>query len=653
MPIRDRVAALLAEPQRLAIVAGAGMSVPPPSSLPTALGFLRALFEDVAEDGEHRRLLQQAIAPASGQRQTVGDYLRFEAVMESLWTEVDSNLNVLSIFSSCAFPNAYHRFLAAQLARGAILLTTNFDNLIEQSCREAGLAYDLIVTDRDLEAFTGDPSRFAHPLIKLHGGHDLTFGDGRTLAGAHNVGATITQVARMGLSTAGRARLPRVLAAVAASRHLLICGYSGCDDLDIIPALTSVDVLAGMTWLQHGSGEERWMDEAALAAAERTPDGVLLDPALRLLQHFRSRSVASAVSFVQCGTASALGVDFAFATEGRTWREQYHAWRRTALRPGVARTLLVARLLRAAGAGADAARLLETLLARDELTGGKRARAQCFLADILIARGDGDAAVDHLIDVIGQPPGGEVDRYRALAYTLLARIHVTRGEQSEAMPFVEAALAIAKSTNDVPTFLDALYEAGQLAIALGSPQDGVKRLRESTRVSREIGDCTSVAMGHIATGRALMLEGDLAGAKEELDQGIALAALVGDRRTLLFGHHGRGVLAEEEGEWPRARAEYEQAILFARSVVQPRDLGHSLNNLGKVLMTLGDYGAARRALRESLQVKKRFSDPQELVAPLSNLGALYMACGKPRQAGRVLGIVERLTLRIQRPRPAR
>lgn len=649
MAVRDRILRLLAEPRQLAILAGAGVSMPPPSGLPGAIAFLQALFEDVSADREHRQVLREAIAPQRGQRQTVGDYLRFETVMHALQTEVDPRLDVLTVFSSCSRPNAYHRFLAAQLARGVAILTTNFDNLIEQSCREEGIAYDLLVTEDDLDAWIATPSRFAHPLVKLHGGRDLRYSDGRALAGASNLGATIVEVARAGLSNAGRVRLPGVLARIAESRHLLVCGYSGCDDLDVIPALAGIDRLSGVTWLDHSQdGGEESIDETALAAAERTPDGVVLEPSYRLLQQFLSRSPRPDVVFVRCSTGEACGIEFDATPYAPGWQDRYDVWRSESLRADAPRARLVARLLCAAGANSLAADVLASHLARSDVRGADRVRSQCFLADLLIVRGDFEPAIDLLIDVIGQPPDARIDAFRAVAYTLLARTEIKQGRDSNAVPFLNAAIAVAEAAQIPWALLDALYEAGQVSLALGSGSEGLNQLRQVTEASREIGDCFSVAVSHCAMGAALTRAGDRAAAREELDKGIRLAETIGDRRTLLFGHHARGVLAEQERQWARARAEYEKAIHWARVVDQPLDLGHSLNNLGKVAIELGDPATARRALLESLRIKRRLNDAREVMTVIVNIGAMYMYRLHLKQAIRALRIGERLAVRAGR-----
>ena len=123
---------------------------------------------------------------------------------------------------------------------------------------------------------------------------------------------------------------------------------------------------------------------------------------------------------------------------------------------------------------------------------------------------------------------------------------------------------------------------------------GLPRLRGDTGRLREVtegdGSGETVALAAIELGRLLRLEGDGAGAKLELDRGVARAWR---SETLVEARLMRGFLAIEQADPLGARADFEAALAF--------DLGRSqlalaLSGLALSDLERGDGAGARRLL---------------------------------------------------------
>jgi tetratricopeptide (TPR) repeat protein len=202
----------------LVFLCGAGISVPPPSGLPTVAQFLREAVafcragEDVAA-----ALLAVSADPARAPR--------FEVLIDEIRKWNDPALTVARVFDSVV-PNRIHAFLAARCLDGAAVITTNFDLCIE-SAAGAGLRR-IVFAGRDLRR----RPPITNVLVKPHGSH-----------GSSSAGATpslLITIAGLAETAGGFRRLPgwgKYLERLIRRRELVILGYSCSDAFDIMPVL--------------------------------------------------------------------------------------------------------------------------------------------------------------------------------------------------------------------------------------------------------------------------------------------------------------------------------------------------------------------------------------------------------------------------------
>src|SRR5206468_1478311 len=131
-------------------------------------------------------------------------------------------------------PNAWHAFLAAALRTGCCVVTTNFDVLIENACDGIGARPHAVVgTEVD------DSLSAKSVLFKIHG----SIGGENGCDPLSSVALAVRQVG-LGLSM----RQTRLLRALIENRPLIVLGYSGRDDFDILPALLNLRRTAPGLW---------------------------------------------------------------------------------------------------------------------------------------------------------------------------------------------------------------------------------------------------------------------------------------------------------------------------------------------------------------------------------------------------------------------
>jgi hypothetical protein len=223
------------ETRRLVVLAGAGISMLAPASLPDWMGFCEALLDGARSRG------RDALAETDPAREAVArirlEQIGAKGLSEYLDKIIGGELYfpVLDALDGVA-PNANHHALA-QLAREGRLravVTTNFDTLIERAFAELGVPLHVAASAREMSVATTDEHCV---LYKVHG----------SVASRASFIDTVGQKVR-GLPPTIRT----VLAALFADHHVLVVGYGGADlefRADYLALQAARESPHGLTWL--------------------------------------------------------------------------------------------------------------------------------------------------------------------------------------------------------------------------------------------------------------------------------------------------------------------------------------------------------------------------------------------------------------------
>ena len=108
---------------KFTFLVGAGCSIDNPSCLPAGYAMIEAIINHACHKSEKSGILDLM---KSGQ-------LRFESLVEIIRDQLDNNLELIDYYGICDKPNVQHFFLAEMIKKGHMLITTNFDHLIDQT----------------------------------------------------------------------------------------------------------------------------------------------------------------------------------------------------------------------------------------------------------------------------------------------------------------------------------------------------------------------------------------------------------------------------------------------------------------------------------------------------------------------------------------
>lgn len=231
----------------LTFLVGAGCSIESPSNLPGGTQMMEEIIKYSCCESEINTLIEVIRK----------NEIRFESLIEIIQHNYDRNLKTLEFYSQCQYPNKTHFFLANMITRGNQVMTTNFDNLIELALKnilnEEGAIKPIIKKD-DFNRAINENNIFndnLYLIYKLHGSINncITQEDTR-----NSIIATISSLGKNNQYN-DNFILPdykkSIFDKLINNRTLIVLGYSGSDDFDIIPSLLETEEIQRIIWIDH------------------------------------------------------------------------------------------------------------------------------------------------------------------------------------------------------------------------------------------------------------------------------------------------------------------------------------------------------------------------------------------------------------------
>lgn len=142
-------------------------------------------------------------------------------------------------------PNAIHGFLAEMLERGHIVLTTNFDSLIEDAYlqRTGKEVEKCAIYDEDFDRLVADPESATGYLIKLHGSF-------YSPSGEDTKDSIVTLLYQ--LQCAAAQHKTNLIRALLADHDWIVLGHSMRDEYDLYPVLSDPRIQKKkIYWIKH------------------------------------------------------------------------------------------------------------------------------------------------------------------------------------------------------------------------------------------------------------------------------------------------------------------------------------------------------------------------------------------------------------------
>lgn len=230
--------------RNLTFLVGAGCSRDPPSCLPTGREMMNSIIQYTCSESEIEKI------------KNIKE-LRFESLVEIVRDRFDSQLKIIDYYGECSTPNLQHYYFAEMAKKGHMVMTTNFDFLIEYALLNSNISQENIIpviTEEDFNSYSNPDQIIKHgkiPIYKIHGStHNI-------VSGEETRDSLIATIQAFGSNKEGlnifsvEPFKSELFDNISNNRTLVIIGYSGSDDFDIIPTIKELKGLKSVIWVNH------------------------------------------------------------------------------------------------------------------------------------------------------------------------------------------------------------------------------------------------------------------------------------------------------------------------------------------------------------------------------------------------------------------
>jgi tetratricopeptide (TPR) repeat protein len=162
-------------------------------------------------------------------------------------------------------------------------------------------------------------------------------------------------------------------------------------------------------------------------------------------------------------------------------------------------------------------------------------------------------------------------------------------------------------------------------LSVGRVEDATASLQRAEDAYRHLGLLTEMGGAHLARGYVLSREEDLAGAKRELEESLAIFERTGNTKDLGRALNELARVARMEDDMNGARVLLERSIALLRTGDDP-ELAYAHLELGTVLVDL-DAARAEKHLRSALELYGRTEQPLGIAVSYRVLGDLLRVAG--------------------------
>ena len=273
-PTKLTIQDLFTENAKLTFLIGAGCSVDASSCLAAGRKMMDAIINYTCAESEKEKLIQLK-------------QLRFEQLVEIIRDNVDSELKVIDYYGQCDTPNLQHFFLAEMIKKGHFVMTTNFDFLIEHALLQSNVPKKKIIpviTEENFTKYDNPHDLFSQGkkmVYKIHGSTK------NMITGENTRDSLVATIQAFGSNKDGlnvfqvQPFQRKALDNLSNGRSLVIMGYSGSDDFDVVPTLMVLKNIKDIVWinytLEDGGKEQIYEISATMSDTTDKANQILVD----------------------------------------------------------------------------------------------------------------------------------------------------------------------------------------------------------------------------------------------------------------------------------------------------------------------------------------------------------------------------------------
>ncbi len=627
----ESIESLFSPKSSYTFLVGAGISMDPPSNMPSAKQIVRGLLELFAPSKEINNLLSLKM-------------LRFELVVEKIRNEFDGDLRFLDYLEYVTEPNLIHLFLANTITRGNYVVTTNFDYMIERALllvldKQWHKEIIPIITREDF-IFYQEPENLIksgkYPLYKIHGSKY------NIITGTNTQDSLITTISALGkgreegetfaIEPFKKATVYNLMN----DRTLVVMGYSGSDDFDIGPTLRELPFLNRIIWIERYQGNQ-------IKISKIKPDEISESQLGSSQLHNLLRNISSTGNFdvilIRANTQNFIKenlweiflpyipINRVNLDKPETNVPKFSEWIKSLFQDIslVKKYRLATQLFYSLKDIEATKRCSEKGLLFSNETNNLASKSYFlnFLGMINQITGNYENAVKNYKEALQIDEILKDDVSKSTDLNNIGSIHLTLGRYNEAYENYSRALEIANKSGDLSGQATCMNNIGRVLEIRGELEIALENYKEALTIYEDIGNLNNKAAMLNNIGMIYAARKEYGLAVKNYDEALRICDLLGDLygKVILLNNTGR--VNDENKNYTNALEKYNEALHISEQLGDLSKKAGCLNNIGSVYLTQGKTEKALEKYKEALNIEDRLGDPLMKAIYLNNIAMIY------------------------------
>ncbi|KKM83625.1 hypothetical protein LCGC14_1307520 [marine sediment metagenome] len=663
---------LFPEIRSYTFLVGAGISMDPPSYVPSARMFVNELFKCYAPEEEIEKLSSL-------------ETLRYELLVEKVQNLFDKELTFLDYLRGVKEPNAIHLFLANMIMRYNYVITTNFDYLIEIALKKKLNIFPsfhdyhkkvmVIITKEDYQKKVS----FQFPIIKIHGSKWDVIKGRLTKDSLVTTISALGREREKGETFAIEPYKKPLINEVMNGRDLVIMGYSGSDDFDISPMLKELSNMKKIIWIEHdhnltpGKEEIYKYKSVEDLSGLRSSELPKLDKLLVELASKKNVEVykikAKTIDFVKEQLAPIFKESFELLqTDAQEISSFGDYMQETHFNVSTSSKYRLAHELFYELGDIESAERTAQQGLNNSKEEGHEINNNYFtnaLGLVNLSKGDYDIALEHfekslklaenlnqtvekigILVNIGYLYQKKSDLKNAFKYSFdaaalltentpnvmkfsvlnnLAILYRDNGDIPNAVKNIETALEIAEKSGDLFRKSLCLNNLAGMKLSQGLINPALGYASEALKIDEQLGDLNSMCNTLNTIGNIYRTAGHYQQALQYLERAYQTAIKIQNLNVKALTANAIGVIYYQTGKVDLALEKYNEALNISKDIGDLSKQATGLNNIGMYYRTKRDFNAAFELFNQSIVLTEKIGEKTNLGVRYGNRASIYEA----------------------------
>ncbi len=621
---------LFTDHAKLTFLVGAGCSVDVPSCLPAGRAMMEAIIRYTCPESEVEKIIKLKA-------------LRFEQLVEIVRDRLDKDLKIIDYYGLCDKPNPQHFFLAEMIKKGHYVITTNFDFLIEHALLQSNVPKEHIkpvITRKDFEKFSNPNELFNEgkkTIYKIHGSTKnlITGEDTRD-----SLIATIRAFGsnKEGLNTFQIEPFKRELFDnISNGRSLVVMGYSGSDDFDVVPTLKILRNVQKIIWINFTLQDE---DREKIYEIEESDIEYSknLDKVNQILTDIKRMRYVEHVYKVDANTSKLINklLKIQLELSSVNFSISHIDWLKNNIKPPleIEKYYIAFRIYHDFDMYDDTMRCSKEIFRIADKLGEDsfKVAALNYLGHIFFAKGDYKESFKHFQE------GLKISQQKreiigvASGLSNIGQIFYAKGNYHDALKVFEEALKINEQLGDLDKKAYSLNNIGIIYKTTGNYPEALKQYEISLRIWEQLGDLLQKSNTLSDIGELLYATGNYEEALKRNTEGLKIAEQLGALSTKCMFINNIGKIFYAKGNYDEALKQFQKALKITKQLGQQREIATNLNNIATFHYSQGNYSEALRQYEIVLKIDDQLGDLYGKIHTLNNIGIIYKTTGKYPEA---------------------